>query len=261
LAGTDVNENGRKKDDSNVRAVERALQVLDCFSKEQISFSLVEISREIGLYPSTTLRMLNTLENHDYVYRDPDSHRYFLGSRLLQLNQISFANFDYCQIARPYLETLRDEFNESVGVYSLQGDSRVCVMRLNSTHLLRREFNLGERHSLTRGASGKVLLAHQSAETIERLLKENPGSCTKAKLEKAKADGVAVSREEREVGLCSIASPIFNAQNIAVAAIFLSCPTPRFTQEMEETATVRVRETSRQISTSMGARFEGNDVK
>lgn len=252
MAGTKKTETGEKKVDNNVRAVERALQILNCFSPERVSFSLVEISREIGLYPSTTLRLLGTLENQNYVYRHPNNHRYYLGFRLAQLSQVSFSNLDYCQIAQPYLEALRDEFNEGVGIYSLQGDSRVCVMRLNSTRLLRRDFNLGERHSLTKGASGKVLLAYQSPETIDRLLKDGSSSYTRAQLERVRADGVAVSREEREVGLCSIAAPIFNAKKEVVAAIFLSCPTPRFTKEVEEAVTPRIRETAIQISREMG---------
>lgn len=253
MADRKTTEAGEKKMDNNVRAVERALQILNCFSQERYSFSLVEISREIGLYPSTTLRLLNTLESKNFVYRNPNNHRYYLGFRLAQLSQISFSNLDYCQIAEPYLEALRDEFGEGVGIYSLQGDSRVCVMRLNSTHLLRRDFSLGERHTLTQGASGKALLAYQTPETIERLIKDSPGACTKAQLEKVRNDGVAVSREEREVGLCSIAAPIFNAKNEVVATIFLSCPTARFTPEIEAAATPRVREAARQISREMGS--------
>lgn len=252
MANIKKEETEGKKADTNVRAVERALQILNCFSPERVSFSLVEISREIGLYPSTTLRLLNTLESQNYVYRHPNNHRYYLGFRLAQLSQVSFSHLDYCQIAQPYLEALRDEFNEGVGIYALQGDSRVCVMRLNTTHLLRREYSLGERHSLTQGASGKALLACQSPETIERLLKNTTSLCTKGQLEKIWNDGVAVSREEREIGLCSIAAPIFNAKHEAVASVFLSCPTVRFTSELETAAVPRIRDAARAISREMG---------
>ena len=49
MAGTKKTETGEKKVDNNVRAVERALQILNCFSTERVSLSLVEISREIRI--------------------------------------------------------------------------------------------------------------------------------------------------------------------------------------------------------------------
>lgn len=69
----------------NVRAVERALAILDCFSIEHTSFSLMEISKEIQLSASTTLRLLSTLEKRNYLYRNPDNSRYYLGARVAQL--------------------------------------------------------------------------------------------------------------------------------------------------------------------------------
>lgn len=65
----------------NVRAVERALAILDCFSIEHTSFSLMEISKEIQLSASTTLRLLSTLEKRNYLYRNPDNSRYYLGAQ------------------------------------------------------------------------------------------------------------------------------------------------------------------------------------
>ena len=80
----------------NVRSVERALAILDCFNYDHASFSLVELAKEIDLSASTTLRLVSTLEKKNYLYRNPESGRYYLGARLAQLGNVIFANLDIC---------------------------------------------------------------------------------------------------------------------------------------------------------------------
>ena len=121
----------------NVRAVERALAILDCFSIEHTSFSLMEISKEIQLSASTTLRLLSTLEKRNYLYRNPDNSRYYLGARVAQLGNAIFTNLDICQEAQPFMQELCRRYNESVGIYERNGDMRVCITRINSNQTLR----------------------------------------------------------------------------------------------------------------------------
>lgn len=83
--------------DYSVRSVERALAILDCFSVEHTSFSLVELAKEIQLSASTTLRLLSTLEKNNYLYRNPSNSRYYLGARIAQLGNAVFTNMDICQ--------------------------------------------------------------------------------------------------------------------------------------------------------------------
>ena len=57
----------------NIRSVDRALAVLDCYDLEHTSFSLVELAKKIELSASTTLRLVTTLENRNYLFRNPDN--------------------------------------------------------------------------------------------------------------------------------------------------------------------------------------------
>ena len=90
----------------NIRSVDRALAVLDCYDLEHTSFSLVELAKKIELSASTTLRLVTTLENRNYLFRNPDNGRYYLGSRIAQLGNNIFSNLDICQIAQPFLREL-----------------------------------------------------------------------------------------------------------------------------------------------------------
>lgn len=237
--------------ESSVRTVERALDILDCFATGQSNYSLTEIASLIGLSPSTTLRLLGALEKKHYLYRNPDNLRYYLGFRLAQLSNIGFANLDFCQVAQPYLQNLLSLYRESVGLYALNGKRRVCVARIEGIRRLRSVVQIGESYSLCRGASGRVLLAHQPQDIIEECLQEDPFSPPQS-LEQIRAQGYAISYGERESGLVSVASPIFNAHGEAVAALYLTGAESHFDEELLRQVTGTVVQFAREVSTQMG---------
>ena len=125
--------------------IERALKMLNCFTKEKLSLSLVEIAREIDLPPSTTSRILATLEKYNYLYRDEETQRYFLGPSIARLGTLCYSHMDFRRIAVPYMVQLRELYNESVGLYVPNKGYRVCIERIESTHPLKRILNIGDR--------------------------------------------------------------------------------------------------------------------
>ena len=237
----------------NVRSVDRALAILDCFDLEHTSFSLVELAKEIQLSASTTLRLLATLENRNYLYRNPDSGRYFLGARIAQLGNAIFSNMDICQAAQPYMQALCRTYNESVGIYQRHGDSRVCITRINSNQTLRSVLTIGATNPLTRGASGRVLLAYASPEDQERLLSSDPLT-TREALADLRAAGYMVSNGERDAAVESIAAPIFNAQGAVEYALFMTGPAGRFDSHSRSQMISDIRENAMKISIQLGYR-------
>lgn len=215
--------------DNGVRSVERALNILDCFTPQEADLSLTEIAKKIGLSPSTTFRLLDTLEQRHYVYRDPKSLRYTLGFRLAQLSNLVFESMDLNTLAQPELAMFNKEFDESVGIYTLKDDYRVCTARIESSKLMRGVFTLGTIRPLTRGASGRAILAHLPEETIDRLLlQDSPDPfTTKEKLQEVRERGVAISLGEHEAGLISVSAPLFNARSEIIGSMFVSAPASR----------------------------------
>lgn len=240
-----------RENDTGIRAVDRALSILDCFSKNENSFSLTELSRKAELSPSTTLRVLDTLEQRHYLYRDPSSLRYYLGYRLAQISNIAFENMELTRLAQPEMEELNREFDESVGIYLLEGIVRVCMARVESTQRMRSVYSIGSQQPLTRGASGRVILAYQPEEMIESLLATDPFT-TKDELAKVRKAGVAVSMGEREKGLVSVSAPLFNATMACIGALFISSPMVRTSSELIETMKDSVRLHAQNISKQMG---------
>ncbi|MBQ7797221.1 MAG: IclR family transcriptional regulator [Lachnospiraceae bacterium] len=244
-----------KNDGGTVRAVDRALSILDCFSNGQTSFSLTELSKALGLSLTTTLRIIGTLENRDYIRRNPDDGRYYLGFRLSKLGSIALSNMDISRIAQPFLRTLLEQFNESVGIYILQNDSRVCVARLNGTNSLRFVVMLGDTLPLTRGAAGRTLLAHMPESDIRRLLADDPFT-TIEELAELRNVGFARSHGERDSSVESFSAPIFNADGEITAAVFLTGPIKRFTEEKAAEIIPAIKLAAHDISVHMG--YHGN---
>lgn len=237
----------------NIRSVDRALAVLDCYDLEHTSFSLVELAKKIELSASTTLRLVTTLENRNYLFRNPDNGRYYLGSRIAQLGNNIFSNLDICQIAQPFLRELCTKYNESVGIYQRNGDVRVCITRINSNQTLRSVLMIGATYPLTRGAAGRILLAYAPPEVQNRLLTADPFTNIGA-LHSLKETGFTISNGERDTAVESIAVPIFNANRSVDHALFMTGPAGRLASQSKDDIVQTLRDTAMQISIQMGYR-------
>lgn len=239
------------QNENNVRAIERALRILDCFSRETPKLSLVEIAQKIHLSPSTTSRMVATLENMGYLTRDPQSLQYSLGYRLANLGALCLAACGLREIARPYLVELRNFFNESVGLYILNKDHRVCIDCVHSTQPLHRVIDVGTRKRLTRGASGKLLLAYLPEEDIRHFIAED-SYVTMMELNSIRQNGYATSFNEFGQGLTSVAVPVFNAEHTVEAALFLSGPTTRLDEKSILPIVEKMKTIALEISVKLG---------
>lgn len=244
-------EKNESKNGSRVRSVERALSILNCFGNGKTGLSLVEIAKEVDLTASTTLRLLSTLLDYNYLYRDPSDQRFYLGQSLARISSNAFLQMDIHRIAHPYLEELKQKFNEGSGLYLLQGEQRICIDRVESDRDLRRVVQIGSSLPLTIGAAGRVILAHLPEEQAAKFIAEDP-RYSQYDLARVRERGYSISRGEREEGLCSIAAPVFNAKAQVIAALFISGPVLRMTDEVLAAMAVEIKSAAEKISQAMG---------
>lgn len=179
---------------SGVGVLDKAFTIVDAL--EAGPRSLNDLVVATGLSRATTHRLAVALEAHGLVRRD-DAGRFALGLRLLPL----------AELARPALEQLRDETEESVQLYVAQNGSRVCVLSLESPHGLRTIVPLGATLPLDRGSAGRVLSGQDAGKR-----------------------GWIESVEEREPGVASVSSPVLDAHGAIVAAVSVSGPVQRTTR-------------------------------
>ncbi|MEO3946494.1 IclR family transcriptional regulator [Gorillibacterium sp. CAU 1737] len=225
-------------DDSKltVRAVERALDVLLCFTHDS-DLSLTELSARVGLHKSTVHRLLASLEGKGFVRRDPASERYRLGYRMWELSANLSQDDEPGAIVLPEMERLRDRLGETISLYVRDDLERIRVQAVQSNQAIRRVAPIGLRLPLHLGASGKVLVAFGEPELAQHLFAqevwadEEQREAFEQQLKEAKQNGFATSLEEREAGAAAIAVPIFNRAHRLVAALAVSGPVSRLTPD------------------------------
>jgi DNA-binding IclR family transcriptional regulator len=98
-----------------VQVLYRAMAILDALALAgQKDLSLVELATQLQLHKSTAHRLLMILERHRMVEREPQNGRYRLGLRLFELGAVAIARFNIRDYARPHLERVLFETEETV---------------------------------------------------------------------------------------------------------------------------------------------------
>jgi len=237
---------------STVRAVERALDILLCFTDAK-ELGLSEIASRISLHKSTVHRLLASLEAKGFVVRDMQTEKYRLGFRIWELSANMNQADDPAVLLLPEMEKLRDMLGETISLYVRDGNERIRIQAVQSNEPIRRVAPVGARMPLAVGASSKVLVAYENEEVRNKIMNDPhwPDWVDRAafrdQLEQIRRDGYATSLEEREVGAAAVSAPIFNRQGKVVAALAVSGPSNRMTAETMRSFAAPIMETARRM--------------
>lgn len=248
---------------SFIKSIKNSLDILNCFTPKTSEVGVTEISNKLGLSKSTVSRILSTLEKGNLVAKVPTNQKYRLGPKVLELASIFLSNTEWRQIAIPHLRDLRDKSDETITVFVIEGDHRVCLEKLDSSHEVRQFLNVGGRYPLHAGSAGKLLLAHLSREKRREILLKTglprftPNTITNFKsLEKELnnicKEGYAVSHQERATFVSSVSAPIKDLKGEVIAALCLSGLTIRFTNEKMVEFIKLTKITAERISQELG---------
>jgi DNA-binding IclR family transcriptional regulator len=245
----------------SIAVLGKALDLLEALEREGKP-TLTELSARTGIPKATTLRILANLEGRGYVERDAHGG-YRLGLRLLQLGARVSAGIDLRSVAKPAMEALRDEFEETVNLALPAKHGIVYIDILQSAHGLRMAANVGMRDSYHSSALGKAILAQLPAARIEEILGPDPFErktprtlVTRAvllpELALVRRQGFAIDEEENELGARCIGSPVFDQRGNCVGAVSVSGPVSRLTSERAGPIAERVMAAAAAISARLG---------
>ena len=219
------------------QSLERGLAILSSFASDRPLVGVSELSRELELSRSTAHRYVATLAKLGYLQQDPDSKRYRLGPRVLDLGFSAINSMDVREISAPHLRQLSDETGYTVNLAILDGTDVVYIERCRSARPGQREIDLnlhvGARLPAYCTAMGKAILAFVPEERLDEIIeriefaKRGPNTLTtpaafRAELAKVRQLGVAVNDEELAYGLRSIAAPIRSRSGEVLAALNLA---------------------------------------
>lgn len=242
--------------------VAKALRILALFESRP-DVGVTEAGEQLSLSKSNASRLLSTLEDEGWVNMDPTSRRYRLGGRVLRLAANYYHQLDLGRFALPTLEWLRDQTGETAVLQIRMGDHRVCIEQVPSRHAVRRVVHVGEPYELNAGSSGKILLAFMPEPEREELLDRLPTAhltehspslqVLRHELVEVRDQGFAVSVDERVIGNCGVAAPVFDYRGANIAAVGVSGPTSRVGPAEREKFAGFVVEAARRVSDNLGS--------
>ncbi len=239
-----------------VRAVERAIDILQSFSADQSLMSVVELQKRVRLSRPTLYRLLDTLAGKGLIRPVGTPQRYTLDHGVAKLAHVWFSNIDASQVARPLIEHLWFETNETAALFVLRGDRRLCVMELASRHALAISRGLGETEHIARGASGKAILAFMSPADAERLMKKAPREVDRKRLARdlirVRETGHAISHGEVFVGALAIAAPYFDHTGGVAGSLGLFGPAARIDDTTTSRYVQMVMTAAQRLSAELG---------
>jgi len=212
-----------------VAALAKGLKVLEELAAAGASSRLPDLVARTELDRATVHRILRTFMDIGYVNRSGRgeyviSYRaYLMGARLTSAHNL-------IQVARPRLFALKEAIGETCNLAILDNTEIVYLIRAEVGRTLSLRLDVGTRLPAFCASLGRAILAYlpddQAMEILARSDRRAYTTYTKTAipdlmeaLRVCRARGLAVSNQEFEMGLCSMACPIFGPDGMPVAAI------------------------------------------
>ncbi len=244
--------------------VRKALDILDCLSKERTPLPTKEIARRCGISRPTAYRLLSTLASYGYVSRDHNQdERYRLSYKVLELSKSLLDGIELRQQALPFLTSLSQAANETVHLAVLDRDEVIYIDKVESTQPVRMHSTIGCRNPVHCTALGKAILAYLPPDERKRILdsveleRRTANTLTdrdrlEEHLDAVRLQGFAMDDLENEEGIRCVGAPIFGYSGKVVAAVSVSGPAYRLSVEMAREIGAQVRTTAASISRQLG---------
>lgn len=158
---------------------------------------------------------------------------------MIYLGNAAVSSIDIVSLARPFMEKLKEETNETISLFIRKGFKKICIAKVESDLSIRYSAKIGEANYLHGGASGNILMAGMTKKELDMLestigfpkLTEHTvidrGKIERI-LDKTRKDGYWVSYKERRDDTAGIGVPIFNHLGQIVASLNITLPSTRF---------------------------------
>jgi DNA-binding IclR family transcriptional regulator len=228
-----------------IRAISRAVEILDLVEHSVGGATLGELVTGSGLTKTTVFRMVRNLEQAGLLERIEGTARYQLGLRCVGLGRSYLEQTDLRREALPILTRLRDTHNETVHLAVLDGELRVVYLeKLPARHAVGIMMSAVGRNApaYCTGLGKALLAAHPgdpSAQLAEQgaLVAKTPNTicepdALRTELEVIRSTGFALDLEEHEVGVRCVAGTIRGPGGRPLAALSISGPADRLPQSL-----------------------------
>ena len=244
-----------------IKALDRALDLLDCFSFQNREMTLSELAEHTGLNKTTAKRMLSNLTGRGYLRQDPNTKRYRLGLRLFELGGIVYSSFSLRKAAAPHMTNLMEKTGLTVLLGVSREDHLVYVDKREGTGIIRISSDIGWRRPLHFGMLGMILMAYLHQDKLESILDKYPleaytplsitdRDAFSLRLANIRKDGYVIERGEAHDGITGVAAPVRDYSRKVIAAVGVARPSG---QEHEKDKLDRLIELVRKMADAISS--------
>ena len=246
-----------------VRALERAIDILDAFGLDTPALTLTEIAARVGLAKSTASRLLAVLEGRGWLERSPDTDRYRIGVRAFAFGQVYIQTTTLDAEAQPFLQRLARECGQTANLGILHDGEVDDLAVVQPARPIRFDAFAGQREQAHCTGLGKVLLAALPDEELVAVVERHglPArtprtlatlAALRDELALVRAQGYALDDEESHLGLRCLALPVRDARGRVVASLSVSGLADEFTADAVARYRTACAAATRELSARLG---------
>lgn len=229
---------GNNRGTGQVQAIHRALSLLEYMAEAPAGVALTVLAEQAGLAPSTTHRLLKSLEHMGFVQHDLERSLWLVGVKAFSVGNAFLRARDFVAAARPFMRRLMEESGESVSLAVLEDGAAVYLSQVECREMMRALAKPGGRAPLHASGVGKALMAELEPCALGALIDTldfpaftdntlTSADALRQELNTVRRLGYARDDEEFAPGLRCVAAAIHDEHGEALAAVSLSGPTAR----------------------------------
>ena len=258
---------GKKAKQMELKTIEKALMVFNCFAQGDTSVSTTELAIRLNTNKATMSRVLSTLRKYDYLEQDPRTRKYRLGSAMVEMARAVHRSLDgnVTSVVAPIANQLRDTVGETVHLEVLSGNNLYLAYVAVTPNPISLNIGVGDQVMPHAHAGSKAIVAFSPPDVIDNWLKKDFSSYTKNTITEP-----ALLRKEyrkiRETGIAydfggyyeeinAIGAPIFNHENTPVAGLLIVVPSYRMQDKWEQRYIDELKKAANLISSQLRSSY------
>lgn len=253
-----ANESG-----GQVQSLCRALSILNVIAEDEHGMTMTDISQRAGLPLSTTHRLLTTLQHERYVHYQNDLSLWKMGVQAFIIGNAFVRSRDIIETSRPFMAALMEASGETTNLAVADHGECIYLAQVECRQMMRVQAKPGSRVPIHSSAVGKALLAGMPIEKARKFIKMREFEKVTDKtvidqktlcieIDEVRESGFGRDDEEHSIGLRCVASAIFDEHGEPIAAVSLSGPMARVSDERFPVLGAMVKETAAEITAAMG---------
>ncbi len=250
-----------------IQIVERTFDLIEVLANYPQGAALKELCENTNLTKGTVSRLLSSLINLGYAYQNIENRRYYPTFRMFEVGSKVVSGNNVLTVAQPYINRIAEICGEVVQLVTRVEDDVVYLYKEEgSSSLVRMTSYVGRHDPMYCTGVGKSYLAFLPLEDVKRYweriehVKYTENTIVDyetfiEELKQIKEQGYAIDNEEQENGVKCVAAPILKMNSEPIAAISISAPSIRMTEQFLSQYIPLVTETAKNISRYYGSRY------